>query len=265
MRDDLGIFPFGKPVRKIEQSDRSPKRTFVLGVYASAVHAQWIDKDGRTLVRALAVDSEPYIFWKGDGAADIVDQIEVPHQVGRLVPAHAQFNGPSGIALDEKFLNPLNLTREESWLCDLLPRAYMNPAQKQAIERAYLPLAKKYNLPLPTVPVVPNMYTDEARRHEIKEEIKESEAEILVLLGDQPIKWFLRYYAPRWQKLSDFGTTPELYGKLHEVELGETEVRILPLAHPRQVARLGRSSDRWYSLHQSWLQKVMDNNEPILR
>ena len=39
-------FPFGQPVRRVEQQDRAPKRVFVLGVYASAVHARWIDVDG---------------------------------------------------------------------------------------------------------------------------------------------------------------------------------------------------------------------------
>jgi uracil-DNA glycosylase len=256
VKDNLGIFPFGKPVCKVEQIDRSPKKVFVLGVYASAVHARWIGKDGRTISRALAVDSEPYIFWRGDGALEIIGQIEVPPEVGELVPANNQFNGPSGIALDENFLNPLNLTRENSWLCDLLPQACMNPDQKRAIERAYLPLVDKHNLPNPTIPTVPKAFTDEKRRQEVKEEIDESGAEVLILLGEEPIKWFLRYYDPKWQKLSDFGTVPELYGKPHYVLLDEIGINVLPLAHPRQVARLGRSSERWYNLHQSWLQKV---------
>jgi hypothetical protein len=34
-------FPFGETVRPLVQQDRSPKKVFVLGVYASAVHARW--------------------------------------------------------------------------------------------------------------------------------------------------------------------------------------------------------------------------------
>jgi len=37
----IGIFPFGEKVREVEQKDRSPKQVFILGVYASAVHAKW--------------------------------------------------------------------------------------------------------------------------------------------------------------------------------------------------------------------------------
>ena|GEM_PF-5112732 len=60
-------FPFGQPVRCLVQRDRTPKKVFILGVYASAVHARWVDPSGRQLVLALAVASEPYIFWRGGG------------------------------------------------------------------------------------------------------------------------------------------------------------------------------------------------------
>lgn len=33
-------FTFGEPVLKVEQKDKSPKKVFILGVYASAVHAK---------------------------------------------------------------------------------------------------------------------------------------------------------------------------------------------------------------------------------
>ena len=100
-------FPFGIPVQTVSQQDRMPKKVFVLGVYASAVHARWRDPHGQTKVTALAVASEPYIFWRGDGAAAIIDQITIPPVVGTLAPAAKQFNGPSGRALDERFLHPL--------------------------------------------------------------------------------------------------------------------------------------------------------------
>jgi hypothetical protein len=34
-------FPFGEVVRPVVQQDRRAKSVFVLGVYASAVHARW--------------------------------------------------------------------------------------------------------------------------------------------------------------------------------------------------------------------------------
>ena len=42
-------FPFGMPIMPVQQADRSPKRVFVLGVYASAVHARWRGSGERIL------------------------------------------------------------------------------------------------------------------------------------------------------------------------------------------------------------------------
>lgn len=35
-------FPFGEELKPVLQQDRTPKKVFVLGVYASAVHARWV-------------------------------------------------------------------------------------------------------------------------------------------------------------------------------------------------------------------------------
>lgn len=65
-------FPFGQKVKPVLQQDRAPKKVFILGVYASAVHARWVGEDGKTKIMALAVASEPYIFWRGNGVERIV-------------------------------------------------------------------------------------------------------------------------------------------------------------------------------------------------
>ena len=58
-------YPFGQEVRRLVQEDQTPKKVFVLGVYASAVHARWI-RNGKTICNALSVASEPRIFWDGN-------------------------------------------------------------------------------------------------------------------------------------------------------------------------------------------------------
>ena len=108
-----------------------------------------------------------------------------------------------------------------------------------------------YGLPEVTLPEVPAPLIDEARRLEILDEIKASQSKTLILLGDQPIKWFLRYYDDRWKKLSDF---PD-YGKICEAEIDGRLYRILPLVHPRQAAKLGAYSGKWADLHQKWIKK----------
>jgi uracil-DNA glycosylase len=245
----IGIFPFGQEVQKVEQDERSPKQAFVLGVYASAVHARWENPQGKTIIKAMAVASEPYIFWRGENAEEKIREIKIPHQLGKLVAADKQFNGPSGIALDELILKPLGLARTDTWLCDLVPYSCMNPSQMKALEREYYPIAGKYKLPLPTVPKVPNRLSDSARRQAILEELEESGTEMLILLGDKPIQWFLQYYDERWKRLSDFKT----YGKEYTTKIGGKKYQVLPLAHPRQIAQLGRSTRKWFELHQEWL------------
>jgi uracil-DNA glycosylase len=251
----IGTFPFGEPVQEVVQKDRTPKNIFILGVYASAVHARWINIDGKTVVNALAVASEPYIFWRGENADTIIQNIVIPKALGKLIPAKQDFNGPSGIALDQLILNPLALDRQKVWLCDLVPHSCVNPSQSKAIERAYLPIAKNYGLPKPTVPPVPNLLADENRRKAILDEIRESEASVLILLGDKPIQWLLSYFDKHWSKLSDFGRDSQSYGQLHNVQLGGKEMKVLPLAHPRQIAKLGQSSAIWYDIHKKWLQQ----------
>jgi uracil-DNA glycosylase len=248
-------FPFGQQVHEVVQSDRTPKKVFILGVYSSAVHAQWVNPNGKSVVKALAVANEPYIFWGGENAQEIIRPITIPPALGRLLPANRQFNGPAGRALDELILKPLGLNRCHAWLCDLVPHSCVNPSQKAAIERDYAPIAKQYGLPDHTVPTVPKILADETRRREILAEIQESRADVLIVLGDQPIEWFLCYFDPRWRKLSDFGLEEKSYGKLHAVTMEGKPIKVLPLAHPRQIARLGQSSLDWHNRHKEWLNR----------
>lgn len=99
-----GCYPFGQPFRAVVQRDRTPKQLFVLGVYASAVHARWLDSDGKVLIRALAVASKPVIFWDGIGAEQIIARITLPNGAGTLEAADERMNGPSGRALDKRQL-----------------------------------------------------------------------------------------------------------------------------------------------------------------
>ena len=180
---EIGCFPFGCPIEKVIQIDRNPKKVFVLGVYASAVHAKWIGPDDKVAIQALAVRSEPYIFWKGEDAESLISKVTVPEGMGRLEKANHIYNGPSGLALDDHILRPLKLKREDAWLCDLVPHSCMNPGQEAALQKKYLPLSVKYGAPIPIWPSVPKKLVDDDRLSEILDELKESKAEIVILLG----------------------------------------------------------------------------------
>lgn len=248
-----GTYPFGSKLRPLVQEDRSPKRLFVLGVYASAVHAKWIGRDGRVLVRALAVASEPVIFWDGFGTDGIVARIEVPARAGRLEPAAPAYNGSSGRSLDDDFLSPLGVARKDAWLCDLVPYTCLNPQQCAAINREYEPRRSDCGLPQVDLPQVPRAFADDKRRAEVLHEIEEAKPEVIVLLGDQPIRHFLSHQDRRWRKLADFGND---YGRLHPVVIRDRRYQVLPLAHPRQVRALGIHSTDWRFRHELWKRDV---------
>ena len=251
-------FPFGQELRKVIQKDRSPKSFFVLGVYASAVHARWVDKDGKQKVSALAVASEPEIFWNGENVEVIISKIIIPEQLGKLTtPTDKRLNGPSGRTLDDLFLKPLGQERKTVWLCDLLPESRVNEKQRIALNNHYTDsIIQEFGLSQATIPDFDKSELNrQSRRDEILEELEESKAENIILLGDLPIYWFLRFHDKRFTKLSQFGETESTYGREHEIKINNKVYNVIPLCHPRQANRLGNSNAKWGSLHDAWIQK----------
>jgi uracil-DNA glycosylase len=251
-------FPFGQKIHAVRQIDRGQKKIFVLGVYASAVHAKWISVQGKIVVKALAVASEPEIFWRGENAAEIIGKIKIPSSCGYLLPASSVFNGPSGRTLDDLYLYPLGYTREDVWLCDLLPKSRMNRGQSNAIERVYNPYLKKGLLPQINFPPVPKIFADEQRRKEIVNELIESKAKLIILLGDKPIEGFLKYYR-RIDSLSQITENGKLYGKTIPINIDGYSVEVLPLVHPRQAGRLGKASKSWGNIHKAWVHRHLSS------
>jgi len=215
-------FPFGQTVKPVKQTDRTPKKIFVLGVYASAVHARWLDPKGKTLVNALAVASEPYIFWRGDGVDKILAKIKVPPEVGKLVPAMKSLNGPSGIALDEHFLKPLGFDRDDAWLCDLVPNTLLNSSQKAALDRCYAKWVKKDVLPPVTLEEAKRPFKiSDKRCKEILDELIESKATTIITLGDEPTLHFLAPLSGGWPILSKSVKSDSDYGVRRDAVLGD--------------------------------------------
>ncbi len=250
-----GAFPFGQPIMPVSQRDRTHKKVFVLGVYASAVHARWIDPNGRNVITALAVASEPSIFWRGSAVGPILEKIDVPKEVGHLEPAAKTLNGPSGRALDELFLDPLGLKRRHAWLCDLVPHSCKNPRQAAAVEKKYMPLVRRGLVPKPRWREVPTILATRSRIKAIETELVESHAPMVVTLGDQPLRWFTRHFGSR-ARLSTYGKERSSYGRLHSIEVRGRELSLLPLVHPRQAAGLGGHSPEWRKLHAHWAKRV---------
>ncbi len=246
-------FPFGQKLHPLVQEDKTPKKVFVLGVYASAVHARW-KKDNKIICQALAVASEPRIFWDGNAqeARQIISQIKIPSELGYLEPAGKQLNGPSAKVLDENILAPLGCERKDAWLCDCLPETRLNSSQVKALKEKYNPLIEKYSLNPVTIPIRPTNFCDKKRSEEITAELFESGAELLVLLGDIPLAQYLKKvadvpYSTLGEYVDMFG-----YGNKTKVNICGKEIYVLPLAHPRQIGGLGLHSEKWRKMHKNW-------------
>ena len=250
-------FPFGETVQRLVQQDRTVKQVFVLGVYASAVHARW-RKGNKTICQALAVASEPRIFWDGnpEEAKAIIDRIQIPGELGTLEPAGRRLNGPSARVLEEHILKPLGYTRKDAWLCDLLPETCRNPSQSRVLETEYVPIMEKYGLNPVTIPECPKIFCDQQRCKEIISELEESQASLLVLLGDIPIQQFLNRitdvnYTSLQEYVNNYG-----YGKPSQAIINGRRINILPVAHPRQIGALGAHSGKWKKHHLEWENRI---------
>lgn len=107
-------------------------------------------------------------------------------------------------------------------------------------------------LPAYDWPLLPDVLADGKRRAEIEAELEESGAEILITLGDHPLKWFATYFGAA-AKLHAYGHTASEYGRLHSISMAGRSLQLLPLVHPRQAARLGSHSAGWAGVHQAWV------------
>ena len=252
---DLGTFPFGIPVEKVEQRDRTPKKVFVLGVYSNPVNARWLFPDGKTFIMAVAIANEPEIYWRGNPqyVNKILSGIMVPPEMGSLVAAHKNLNGAAGRALDYNLLNPLGLKRSQTWLCDLIPYALANKSQRKAL-RKYFGYMEKYDLPETRLKpdTIKSKLINKQRVEEIAQEIKESRADLLITLGDLPLHHFVRHYNENIKSLSSF----EKYGQIEDVTIEGKKMMLLPVVYPRQAGKKGKYSKRWYGIHNWWV-----NNE----
>ncbi len=157
--------------------------------------------------------------------------------MGKLTPADKRLNGPSGKILDDLFLLPLGYTREDAWLCDLLPYTRLNKNQQRAIENHYNKV-RDYDLPQCTIPVYKaSDLKSESRVDEIIAELEQSQAETIILLGDLPLKHFLPY-SPMYKNLSDF-VKFHGYGEDNPIIINGKTYNVIPLSSSKTGWQFG--------------------------
>jgi uracil-DNA glycosylase len=112
-----------------------------------------------------------------------------------------------------------------------------------------------------TIPQVPGTFADNERIEALVEELRISNAEYLVTLGDDPLREFVSKFDNRFTRLVALGQTPEAYGREYAITIGGKSVKLIPLVHPRQAGRLGSSSKGWGELHDAWVAQRLGTGE----
>lgn len=248
----IGTFPFGNPVKKVKQSNNSPKPVFILGVYGSAVFAQFKPINLKSTIRYLPVDNEPEIFWRGnpEETKKIIANIQLPKNTGKLIPGDKSINGILGRVLDKYYLHQLKLERDDVWICNLIPHVVINKNERKAIKK-YNELHKLFNLPEADIPTKKERWNffSKKRYREIIEEIFQSRAEVIISLGQQPLMWFFKEFN---RDLGNLLNTKD-YGTITEVQIDSLKIKLIPLFHPRQLLKESNRDTKVGLLHYDWM------------
>lgn len=248
----LGTFPFGNPVLRVQQIERDPKPVFILGVYGSAVYGQFKTKKSQLSIRYLPIANEPEIFWSGgqDLVRKIISDLKIPKEIGKLSPELSIVNGFMGKSLDKYFLNPLKIKREQVWICNLIPHHVLNKNERKSIKK-YNNIQGELNLPKASIPTKKDRWNfiTKKRFREIIEELFQSRADVIITLGQQPLKWFLKEFDNNVDQLLNIKD----YGVLTEVQIESINIKLLPLFHPKQLLKERNRDTRVGLLHYDWL------------
>jgi hypothetical protein len=91
---------------------------------------------------------------------------------------------------------------------------------------------------------------EDKRRNEILAELEESQAETIILLGNEPLECFLSVVSDcKKTSLKEFGENTETYGLEHQVNINGKAYTVRPLTHP---GNLIRHLEKWERLHINW-------------
>ena len=246
------VYPLGAPLCPYDREDTSPRALFVLGAYPSALHVRWVPPGGGHGIRALPVDNEPEPFWNGERLAEHFEAWKERDEVsiiGDVAPA-PELNGPSGTALDARYLKALDFTRTDAWIADSLPLYCQSEGVEKALARtkfSNLMLAQCAPVPnLPKHPTERQIITQAVSRHvAIRDELAASRASTVITLGNAALAVLhaaldLNGRPAKLRRDRDYGAPVEL-SVPHRA-------RWYALAHPGVLEK----NTEWSQAHAAW-------------
>lgn len=269
-----GAFPFGRPnePRDLTWRGTGSPRLLVVGVYPSALHVRWqapkfatTPPGGLGRVAAMAVDVEPEVFWRGEGAGDLVEAWK--RQVGFVEGdepgcdghARAHGNGPSGRRVDG-YLDALAISSTETAYLDVYPVFVVHQgsgSQGHAVRRDYeaiigsLGPSGRPTSTLPTRPSATELPKLAAERFGawLKDSIAALRPQLIVTLGAE--SWDSLALVPGIvlnHQAGSLAATKGAYGAPGELRLEGTSTPWVPLVHP---GLLGKNAE-WTERHREW-------------
>ena len=196
---DKGLqFPFGQPVLPRLPSRASPARLFVLGAYPSALHVRWTPPAPWESICALAVDNEPEPFWNGWGEAELIEKwksdVRFQPEWGEIQGV-GFLNGITGRQLDEFYLHPLGIKREDACITDCLDLYHPSIKGLRRVNDTYVSFATEYELPearLLKHPSEDDIVNAAIKNHlpRLRAELATARPELVVTLGNAALRVF---------------------------------------------------------------------------
>lgn len=246
-------FPFGQPLLPREPSASGPRPVFLLGAYPSALHVCWTPPEGKP-VKALAVDNEPTPFWSGEDEtkriADWKEQVRYDEETwGKIAPV-GELNGPTGRKLVTSVLNPLGVTRTDTWMTDCLDTYRCSDGQALRLSDSYNPFARARGLPeanLPEHPEERDIVAEAALHHRerLRKELRTASPDWVITLGNAALRVLTELADAVPNKAPRRLDAGDSYGQVVELQLVGRSVRWLPLAHPAAPPAYQEAHAKW--------------------
>jgi len=248
-------------------------------VYPSALHVRWNpprwlveDAGVSKIVGALAVDVEPVVFWDGADAKARVDEwkrlvsFRTGDEAGAWGHVSAAGNGTSGAGVRDDILDPLGLDTGEVWFSDAVPWYFVKRSarpgrakreQGDAMDTDYAPLAAR-DPSAPLHSLTTRLSVDQLvrwsvteRREALRREILESEARVLITLGEEArrvIVGIADSIAGGGERTLEEKMTG--YAEPGTCSIEGHRTRWFALRHP------GQRGKGWSALHRAWTESV---------
>jgi hypothetical protein len=247
-------------------------QVLVIGVYPSAFHVAWTpppehDSRGaagqkRPLIRSLAVDVEPVVFWDGKepSPSDLLDMWKADRRFenGRHGHVRVGHNGPSGTGVVKDVLAPLKLEPADAAFTDAVPWFFVKGgpgSQGDAIQRRFAPVARELGVHEGSLPVRPTrrglvaVAASSPRREDLRREIVAAGAPLVVTLGQEALD-AVRGVADTDVRGVQETLSPSGYGRRGELVVDRHRYELLPLVHPG--FRRQTSNEDWKRALAAW-------------